>query len=475
MPHTTPKILVLSSSLFTDRILLYSSFAAAITTQADVEVWVSSLPKNEDIWLQKGYRVKPFPKVEDFRERLNLLREINHTAWAYALPAPAILGMRKFNKAQLKQKEKNHYWQYFPFITFLLGRIIGTLKLHQAYENWLLPKLEKARRSQEAGERLTDLKPDLVVTTGPMWMFDAAVCIEAVQKNIPVFSFIPSWDNITTKSRFTYTSKAFGVWSGVRTQELQQYYPASKKAQIYEVGAPQYDVFFDEKYRESRTVFFERHGLNPQLPVVLWGLGSPLFIKSEFECGLNVLKQMMASGQLEQVQILVRPHPNKDHWEQFEVLKNFHPNVILQHLKQAGFDITKRSQNEAEITDWINTIYHCDLILNMTSTIMLDGTFFDKSAINMAYDDTPDAVFDAYIKAINATWPHVNSVVKSNAAVYAANANDLIAAIFAAIAKPDEKAAERKQLRQMIVNNEDGKSGERLAMAVLKCINLNKP
>jgi hypothetical protein len=474
MNTSKPKILILSSSMFTDRMLLYSTISPYLMERADVEVWVSSLPANAELWKQKGYAVAEFPEVKNFAERINVLRQMNHTAWAFAQPQPAILGMRRFNQKILKQKENNKYWHFFPFISFWLGRAIAFLRLHQAFERWLLEKTKTADRSPEAANRMQVLKPDLLVTTGPMWMHDAAICIEAAKLNIPIFSYIPSWDNITTKSRFSYTSAAFGVWSAVRIKELYQYYPDTISTKVYATGAPQYDVFFEERYRESKVDFCKTYGLRPDLPIVLWGLGSPLFIKSEFQSGVYALEKMKLSKQLDHIQVLVRPHPNKDLWEMFDVLHGFHPNVVLQQIQQLGVGTVKRTQTEAEIADWVNTICHCDVILNMCSTILLDGAFFDKPSINITYDDTPGAVYDAFLKSLVSTWPHVNSVVQSGASEFPDNVDDVVTAIFNALERPEEKRELRKKLWNDVINNPDGHAGEQLAIAILETVSNHK-
>ena len=471
-----PKILILSTSLFADRILLFSSLAPYLTQRANVEVWATSLPANGDLWQEKGFIVTEFPIVFDFKERLNVLREINHTAWAYALPAPAILGMHNFGKRRVNRKKRFSFVDLLPLFTFWTGRILGLSRLHGKFENWLLPKLKTASRSPEARIRLTQMQPDIIVSTGPMWMFEAAVAIEAGKLNIPVFSFIPSWDNITTKSRFTFMSSAFGVWSDIRKKELCKYFPRTTPKLVHVVGAPQYDVFFNPQYQESKAMFCSKYGLRADLPIVLWGLGSPLFIKSEFQSGVYALEKMKQTKQLDHIQFLVRPHPNKDHWEMFDLLRGFHPNVVLQEIPQLGVSTVKRTQTDKEIAEWINTICHCDLVLNMTSTILLDGVFFDKPSVNIAYDDTPGAVYDAYLKSINATWPHVNSVVRSGASAYPGNVDDLITAIFEALQHPEEKRELRKKLWRDIVNNPEGRAGEQLAKAILETVSLaNNP
>jgi hypothetical protein len=243
---------------------------------------------------------------------------------------------------------------------------------------------------------------------------------------------------------------------------------------VHSVGAPQYDVFYRPEFRHSKEDFFEFYGLNPNLPLVLVGLGSPYFIKSEFPTTLDLLRIMRERGMLEKVQFLIRPHPNKENPQMFDEVINFHPHVKVQDSGFADLPTVKRSQNELHIKDWVNTIVHCDLILNMTSTILLDGTLFDKPSVNVAFDSRPGGEFNAFLKEIVFTWPHVNSVYTSGGSVYTFNMEDTISAIFNELEHPEERRRLRKALRQMVLFNEDGRAGIRLAQAILNSVPVSK-
>jgi hypothetical protein len=454
--------------MFTDRILLFSTFAAKLLAEADAEVWISSYPANMDEWAKKGFTVKPFPQVNDFRERINLLRAINHEAWAHKVPAPSILTMRRFNQRLNWKRKRRRLPDYFPDISYVLGRLIAAFGLHRLHERNLFKKMSEANRSEEAYNLLKGFNPDLVVSTNPMWMFEAAVCIEAQKLNLPVYSFIPSWDNITTKSRFTFVSYAYGVWSDIRALELRKYFPYSASAKVYSTGAPQYDVFFMEDYLLPRQQFFKTHNLNPELPVVLYTLGSPLFIKSEFPTAVDVLKLMRDMGMLQKVQVLVRPHPNKDNWDGFASLFEIHPNIKVQDYGTDGLPTVKRSQTADQIADWVSTIYYSDVVVSASSTILLDAALFDKPAVNIEFDSTPEKVYDEFLLYINKHWPHLVTVTESKAVYSVFSAKGAAHGIFAALLNANEKHSERVSLRKIVLNNEDGRAGERFAESVLQ-------
>ena len=59
-------------------------------------------------------------------------------------------------------------------------------------------------------------------------------------------------------------------------------------------------------------MFYNQYGLNEELPLLLYTLGSPLFITSEIDVCLKFCKLASTQGLLDKFQILVRPHPIKD-------------------------------------------------------------------------------------------------------------------------------------------------------------------
>ena len=51
------------------------------------------------------------------------------------------------------------------------------------------------------------------------------------------------------------------------------------KCRVYTIGAPQFDIFFQEKFHQSREEFCLEQKLNPNLPIIVYALGSPNFLQ----------------------------------------------------------------------------------------------------------------------------------------------------------------------------------------------------
>ena len=460
------RIIILSSSLFTDRILLYSSFSESILQGAVAEVWSTSYPENKSEWENKGYTIKAFPLVANFREKHNVLRSVNNNLWAHKLKATSILSLQRFadNRSDwfnfIKSKSER-------FAGYSLSKLGSGLSLEKRLVNFL----GKQSRSPEAYQLLKKNLPDGLVVTNPFWMHESAIAIEAAKLGIPIFSFIPSWDNITTKSRLVFKSKAFGVWSSLRTAELRKYYPIFKDAVVFETGAPQYDIFFNGFHEEAKNSFFERNLLNPNLPLIVYALGSPNFLKCEIETSFDTLNYFKKQGLLDKCQVLVRPHPNKHNSERESEYTAIHNNIKVQHVGLSGLLTEKRTQSAGQINDWISTFKYCDIVINLSSTVLLDAMYFDKPVINIDFDGGRKKKYQSFIKFINRKWIHLSTVFNSGALDYAASVEEIYQAVMKNLSDPKSKTIQRTETRKLICNNEDGLAGKKLAEAILITFN----
>jgi hypothetical protein len=461
------KVIVLSTSLFTDRILLYSTFSEAIPESLNIEVWATSYPNNKVVYENKNIKFQSFPEVANFRERYNFIRAINNLAWAYYLKAPSILSYMKFNS------------KYFPFkkrvrhnIINIFSKLIASFKVVGFFEDLLFSILKDQARSAEAYQRLRDSRPDLLVITNPFWTHESAVAIEAKKLGIPIYSLIPSWDNITTKSRFVFKSNFYAVWSELQKEQLIRYYPYTKNLPVFVVGAPQFDVFVNNNYSTSKIEFFKQNHLDPNLPLVLYALGSPNFIKSEFETCRQFLEKSVNSGSIKDFQVLIRPHPNKDSSNSIQELSDLHPNIYVQVTTISGIQVVQRSQTEMDIADWIATFKFSDVLINLSSTCIFDSAYFEKSVININFDHTANRHYNNFIKELNATWEHVRPVFDSNA-VYSVNSIDEMCDILNRVLKsPNEKLDNQKLMLQVLCNNLNGQSGKAFINSISKSLDL---
>lgn len=453
----TLNAVVLSSSLLTDRMLLYTDFLPVLRQQANVKLWATSANNPQHQFLPADI-VEPFPKIGAFREfPHNYLRRLNDFAWDYTLRPPSRLSMRH----HIKQHKENLLLRslHAP------AKLISAFGAESALENWLEQKLLNFDRSAEARQRLQTTRPDVLLTTGTFRYEEPAVNAEARKLGIPILAFITSWDNPSTKNRMVFKYDGYLVWSERMKEELHHFFPHSKDVPIYVVGAPQFDVFFQPRFHQSREAFCAEHGLRTDLPIILYALGSPNFLQEHH--GALFLAERVARGELGEVQMLVRPHPLHDNGAEAEMLRGFGERVIVQRTGATGTAVPARSQDERQISQWVNSFLHADVVVNLSSTVAIDAAVFDKPVVNLDYDPQPSKAHQQLIKEINHAWTHFKPIAESGGLWLVNDPAEMIEAIQSYLQTPELHRQQRRWMAEFVCGFLDGHNGRRMAEALL--------
>jgi len=347
-----------------------------------------------------------------------------------------------------------------------VARAIALINAESALEDRLEKLLLDYPRSPEAAERLRDDRPDLVLTTGPFQFEQPAVMSEAKKLGIRTVALIPSWDNLSTKPRMIFKYDSYLVWSEREKDELRRFYPHTKSRQTHVIGAPQFDVFFQERFYLSREQFLARYGLKASLPVVVYAIGSPNFIAGE-HYGALALAERISKGELGDVQLIVRPHPLHDNGEMVDRFSRFGRRVVLQQIAEAGTSITARSQDERQITEWVNTFRHADVVVNLFSTVTVDAAIFDRPIVNLDYDPAPGKSDETLIREVNHLWTHYKPVAESGGVWLVQNTDEMVEAVKVYLRHPELHRDRRRWIANHVCEHLDGNCGERLAQALL--------
>ncbi len=448
---------VLSSSLLTDRMLLYTEFLPALRESADVRLWATSAnnPRHEFLPLDV---VEPFPAIRAYKEfPYNYLRRLNDFAWDYRLQPPSRISMNRHFKMQRESALLR--------ALRIPARAMAKLGVEEQFENWLEKHLLSFERSAEAYKRLQAERPDVLLSTGTFRFEEPAINAAAKRLGIPTLAFITSWDNPSTKNRMVFKYDGYLVWSEQMKQELHHFYPHTREVPIYTVGAPQFDVFFQNRFYVSRQQFCAEQGLRPDLPIILYALGSPNFLKEHH--GAIYLAERIQRGELGDVQMLVRPHPLHDNGREARLLENFGWRVVVQRTGEAGTAVSARSQDEKQIVEWINSFRHADVVVNLSSTVAIDAAFFDKPVVNLDYDPQPGQADQELIKDINHLWTHFKPIAESGGIWLVNSPEEKIAAIKTYLQKPELHSNERRWMAEHVCGFVDGHCGRRMAEALL--------
>ena len=456
----TPSVLVLTSSLFTDRMFLYTRFLDVLSGGAEVKVWATSArgPHLRGVWGAPPALVEEFPAVSPFKEfPYNYLRRLNEFAWDFGQRPPSRLSMMR------------HLWNgtQKPRVRALKlpARALALVKAERPLEDWLERLLLTYQRSPESVERLRRNPPAVLLTTGPFQFEQPAVAAAAKNLGVPTLALIPSWDNLSTKNRMTFKYDGYLVWSEQAKRELHHFYPYTRRAPVYVVGAAQFDPFFQERFRQSREAFCAEQGLRADLPVILYAISSPNVFREHH--GALYLARRIARGDLGDVQMIIRPNPIHDYPELNEIAREFSPRVILQRTSESGLALTARSQNERQVTEWVNTFRHADVVVNLSSTVTVDAAIFDRPVVNLDYDPEPGRPRQALVKEVNHLWTHFKPIAESGGVWLAGDPEEMVAAVRTYLAQPALHRERRRWIAEYVCGYLDGRCGERMAEAVL--------
>jgi hypothetical protein len=457
---TKSEVLILSSSLFVDRVFLYSTFLNRLSSEVSTRVWATSArnPDFRDTWNDPPALIEEFPEVFPFKEfPYNYLRRLNEFAWDFRQRPPSRMSMMR------------HIWnrtQKAPVRALKLpARAVALLKAEKHLEDRLERLLLTYQRSPEALRRLQANPPAAVVTTGPFQFEQPAVVAVAKNLGIPTLALIPSWDNISTKNRLTFKYDGYLVWSEQTKRELHEFYPHTRNVPVFVIGAPQFDLFFQERFQLSRAQFCAAQGLKPELPIIVYAISSPN-VFSEYH-GALYLAERVWRGELGDVQMIIRPNPIHDFQKAAELAARYAPRVIMQRTSDSRLTLTARSQNEHQIREWVNTFRHADVVVNLSSTVTVDAAIFDRPVVNLNYDPEPSRRQDALVKEVNHLWTHFKPIAESGGVWLVNSPEEMLAAVKTYLAHPELHRQKRRWIAEYVCQYLDGKCGDRMAQAIL--------
>lgn len=458
-----PKILLQSSSLLIDRVFSYTSLVESLSQQGDVTIWAGSFGNGHSsgIWEKTKAAVETLPKVNPFPVFPHtLLRRLNEFVWDERFPIASRVSMAR----HVRDKRQEFLIRSLKIPAWFFAKLGAEKFLENRVEKFLLGY----PRSEEAERRLKELNPDVMITTGPFQYEQPAIFAAAKKLGIPTMAYIPSWDNVTTKNRMLFKYDGYIVWSEQTKKELYRVYPYTRNQPVYVVGATQYDIFQQDRFFQSREEFCRGQELDPELPVIVYAIGSPNFLKEHH--GAVDLARRVARGDLGKVQMLIRPHPIHDNAELHRDFDEFAPRVRLQCSPNAGKPLIERTQDKAQISEWVNTFRHADVIVNLSSTVTIDGALFDRPVVNLDFDPQPGQANQELINDINHKWNHYKPVAESGGVWLTKNFDETAHAVSTYLKNPSLHHAKRSWIVKYVCGYTDGKCGDRMANSIMEFV-----
>lgn len=316
---------------------------------------------------------------------------------------PVINHARKRVELALSRKRDNDnvYPTYrFPLKWNSLKNCVKSsfVKFHEIFSStdsgWenLKNKMYEAERSTDRykvlKEQLTKHKPDLVFCTTQRATQGIAPVLAAQDLGIPTACWVYSWDNLP-KGMSTIETDYYFVWSELMKEQLLHYYPKIKSNQVYVTGTPQFEPHYSEELYISREHFLSEHNLDENKEYICFSgddtTTSPLDHLYLRDTAIAV-KNLNARGY--NLGIIFRPVPVDDSNRYDEVLKEYVDVIttIKPLWKPMGNAWNQMMPTKDDFALLVNTCRHCELVVNICSSMVFDFVIHDKPTIYPNYE-----------------------------------------------------------------------------------------
>lgn len=423
------------------RNFLYTRFLDLLTAETEVVAW-HVLPQHVlRTQAEKPVRFEPLPLV---REGLaaRVLRQAKIYSQIYWRgeedAAEVILRFRRPSGGFLSRTVGH--------AAHLLGRVVPT-----PYGAAWLDRSHAAAASANGGlapfeEFLRRERPDLVFCTHQRASRAVPALLAARRLRIPTATFIYSWDNLP-KGRMAVHADHALVWSETMKAELLGYYPELDAAQVHVVGTPQFEPHLEPSLVQSREGFLGGLGLDPDRPVVCFS-GDDMATSPCDPLYLADLARALRDLPEPRPQLLFRRAPTDVSGRYAEALAAFPEIAVSEPAWQAGNgDWTQVAPMPEDLALLANVARHCELVVNLGSTMGLDFALFDKPAIYLAYDQKgmEGWVADLY------RLPHFHCVHELQPVYWARGAAELGNLVRRALSDPAEKREARARWLRKVV------------------------
>ncbi|MAG12551.1 hypothetical protein CL630_01935 [bacterium] len=314
-----------------------------------------------------------------------------------------------------------------------------------------------------------EYKPDLVFSTSITSKIDSVFIKEAKRRGILTVSMPKTWDTIT-RTYFNCPSDYFLVQNEILKEHLikTQDIPAEK---IYVIGFPEFDWYARKEIIRTREEHCKRMGLDPTLPVLFFGSQGKWYPNDETIA--DALYGMIHDNELvKPCQLLVRPYFVQLGCEdKFLKFKNL-PKAAYDDTYHMSPAFTEGWDPTTETTiDFVNTIYHSDILIIVLSTLALDGMCFMKPVINTLFGSLIVAGEDISRKMSKTT--HYKWIFDTEGTSVAHSRDDLKMCINEYLQNPQTKAKERAVLKEKLCYKLDGKSSSRMVEAIQDILTKN--
>lgn len=290
------------------------------------------------------------------------------------------------------------------------------------------------------------------------------ICIAAKELSIPVITAIYSWDNLP-KARLAVQADKYIVWSDYMKEEMQLYYPEIPQKDVVVTGTPQFEFYFKQTLVDTRTAFATKYGLDANKKWICFSgddkvtsPNDPLYLK-------DVMDALLSENKLNEIQLIFRRCP-ADFSNRYDYILSEYKNIVsidpFWHTTQTGWNFFFPKYEDVKLL--VNLAYHCDLVINVGSTMAHDFAILNKPCLYLNYKHKENSHWSSKIVY---QFQHFRTMRGLEAVGWLNSPNEIAEKIEKALKFPHQVGKDRKKWLEKIVQHPLEDNSKKIAHVLL--------
>lgn len=321
---------------------------------------------------------------------------------------------------------------------------------------------------------LRSLRLDALLSVTPYHGQEELLLRAGAREGLPLLTSIISFDNPTTRSWMSVTFDRYLVWNAHNRDELVRAYPEIDPALVRITGAPQMDFYANPRWCWSEEAWRVALGLPEDRPVILFGAGPSALVPHEPDV-LAIIDEAIGSGRIPGRPVVVlRRHPMAPQTTWAPVLSRCGHVISDEPWPVTTGALTTSSPRVADIERMVSALAHSDVHVSTSSTMTVDGAWFDRPQIGPAFGGERSRVGDRAVRDLYRR-EHWLPIARSGGMSISPDPGSLVHDIGRGLSHPEERADGRRRVLEEIVTFTDGRATERVAAGIADALGVAAP
>lgn len=434
----------------------------------DIRSLKKNIKKDDNIFFEQldSSELNKYKFESKFYNFLELLRGLSHGG-KYKTPKVIL---------NFKYKNSKKYFIYL-FIYKFFNNFFIARKILYFFQSFYCP--------HQILNLINEIKPDMILTTSlGVFSFDEYVLRASKKLNIKSICAMLSWDNSTTRGYPAAYANYIFTWTDIMKKELI-YFSDCKKENIFVTGIPHFDHYYNDEKNKIDLKMTKKYQINSYKKNILFITKGP----STFQFNPNIIEIICSeikNGNLPNCHLYVRVHPLYFKINQLGKIE-FQDGINIMKKQQSKFvdemtlvfpEMSSLDYNfDIKIEDKYllkELIINSDVIINIFSTVNIEGSILNKPLININYDNFKpmykwNKKHERQSLKIDRELDHNTRIIESNCAKMVNNNKELIMSVKEYLNDSSLDQIYRKKIYNSEAGPNKGLSGKKV---VEKIINL---